>query len=192
MIHIIGIIEILIFYFAYFLKLNNQKRRGITTNQLGIGNKTSKTVLIERLLRVASILVVAVMAVSAVMDTSLFQSFFIRMIGLIIIALGTLFFIAAMVTMKDSWRAGIPDSDKTSMVTTGIYRFSRNPAFLGFDLTYLGAVLAFGNIALIIMAAVTILLMHLQILEEEKFLSDTFQEEYLSYKKRVGRYISFH
>ena len=40
--------------------------------------------------------------------------------------------------MKDSWQAGIPDKDKTELVTTGIYRFSRNPAFLGFDLMYVG------------------------------------------------------
>ncbi len=43
--------------------------------------------------------------------------------------------------MKDSWRAGIPDSDKTELVTTGIYKYSRNPAFLGFDLQYMGVLL---------------------------------------------------
>ena len=48
--------------------------------------------------------------------------------------------------MKDSWQAGIPDKDKTELVTTGIYRFSRNPAFLGFDLMYVGALLLYGNL----------------------------------------------
>ena len=47
--------------------------------------------------------------------------------------------------MKDSWRAGIPESDKTDLVTTGIFRISRNPAFLAFDLVYWGVLLMFFN-----------------------------------------------
>jgi protein-S-isoprenylcysteine O-methyltransferase Ste14 len=128
------------------------------------------------------------MVISVVLDTAWFSDPLVRSIGLIIFALGIGLFITAMVTMKDSWRAGIPSEDKTTMVSSGIYRFSRNPAFLGFDLTYIGTCLAFGNMVLFITAAITILIMHLQILEEEKFLENTFKGEYLNYKRKVGRY----
>ena len=47
--------------------------------------------------------------------------------------------------MRDSWRAGIPERDGTELVTGGLYAFSRNPAFLGFDLMYLGVFLLFAN-----------------------------------------------
>lgn len=191
MIRIIGIAELLIFYTAYFLKLFRQKSRGIKTNQLGIGNKAAKTVIIEKLLRISSALITVVILASAVLNTSIFSSQIIRVIGLILFGCGTFIFITAMVTMKDSWRAGIPDKDKTSMVTTGIYKLSRNPAFLGFDLTYIGASMAFGNIVLFILAATTITMMHLQILEEEKFLELTFGKDYLIYKNKVGRYFIF-
>jgi protein-S-isoprenylcysteine O-methyltransferase Ste14 len=77
------------------------------------------------------------------------------------------------------------------MVTSGIYKFSRNPAFLGFDLTYIGASLSFGNIIVFIMAVLTIIIMHLQILEEEKFLEVTFGNKYVEYKSKVGRYFLF-
>ena len=43
--------------------------------------------------------------------------------------------------MRDFWRAGIPETDKTELVTEGIYQISRNPAFLGFDLLYIGILL---------------------------------------------------
>lgn len=43
--------------------------------------------------------------------------------------------------MRDSWRAGISETDKTELVTEGIYQISRNPAFLGFDLLYIGILL---------------------------------------------------
>lgn len=48
--------------------------------------------------------------------------------------------------MRDSWRAGIDRTQKTKIINTGIYRYSRNPAFVGFDLLYIGMRLAFSNI----------------------------------------------
>ena len=191
MIQIIGVIEVLIFYVAYFLKLINQRKKGIKTNQLGIGNKSRKTVIIESLLRFSSTAIVIVVLVSAILNTSLFSNQMIRGIGLALLGLGTCLFIIAMVTMQDNWRAGIPEKDKTDMVTTGIYTISRNPAFLSFDLTYIGASLAFGNIIVLILTALTIALMHLQILEEEKYLETTFGNRYDTYKNKVGRYFVF-
>lgn len=43
--------------------------------------------------------------------------------------------------MRDSWSAGISETDKTELVTEGIYQFSRNPAFLEFNLLYIGILL---------------------------------------------------
>lgn len=191
MIQIIGIVELIIFYVAYFFKLFSQKRRGIKTNQLGIGNKPRKTIIIETLLRISSTFIVVVILLSVMLNTSLFSNQIIRGFGLVVFGCGTVLFILAMVTMKDSWRAGVPDKDSTSIVTQGIYKISRNPAFLGFDLTYIGANLAYGNILLLLLAVVTITLMHLQILEEEKFLDSTFGNEYHRYKSKVGRYFIF-
>lgn len=188
MIQIIGMIEILIFYVAYFIKLIGQKRRGIKTNQLGHGTKSRRTIIIELQLKIMSMFIVVAMVASVVLDTARFTEQVIRSLGLILFAIGIYLFITAMVTMKDSWRAGIPSEEKTTMISSGIFRFSRNPAFLGFDLTYIGVCLAFGNLVLFIIATITIITLHLQILEEEKFLENTFKEEYLTYKRKVGRY----
>lgn len=100
-----------------------------------------------------------------VLDTAWFTDPVVRGIGLVLFALGISLFITAMVTMKDSWRAGIPSEDKTAMISSGIYSFSRNPAFLGYDLTFLGTCPAFGNITLFIITAITMIMMHLQILD---------------------------
>ena len=91
--------------------------------------------------------------------------------------------------MRDSWRAGIPEHDKTEMVTTGIYSISRNPAFLGFDLVYLGFLLMFFNPVLLVFTIFAVVMLHLQILQEEKFMADTFGSEYEKYRKHVFRYI---
>lgn len=93
-------------------------------------------------------------------------------------------------TMKDSWRAGASETDKTELVTDGIYQISRNPAFLGFDLVYIGILLLFFNWILVLFSVFAMVMFHLQIVKvEEKFLVSVFGEDYVQYKKTVNRYL---
>lgn len=184
-----AIIILILFYGAYLTKLIVQKRKGIQTTQLGIGSKSKKTLLVEKLLKFTSFVIVPKELISILLDTNSFLSEKVRISGIVLAAVGALVFIIAMVTMRDSWRAGIPAEDNTQMVTSGIYRISRNPAFLGFDLTYIGYYLAFDNLPLLLISLFAVTLMHLQILEEEKYLANRFGTKYLEYKKNVGRYL---
>ncbi|RGC80247.1 isoprenylcysteine carboxylmethyltransferase family protein [Hungatella hathewayi] len=90
--------------------------------------------------------------------------------------------------MKDSWRAGIAENDKTEIVTSGIYQISRNPAFLGFDCVYIGLLLMFFNPILLIFSVFAIIMLHLQILQEEQYLPKVFGNDYINYKNKVYRY----
>ena len=47
MIQIIGILELIIFYTAYFVKILNQKKKGIITDQLGKGKKKNVPFLLR-------------------------------------------------------------------------------------------------------------------------------------------------
>lgn len=189
MIQILGIFILGIFYLAYFGKMLGQRKKGIQTNQLGVGKKKRRTMYTERILRTITTVIVLVIIVSIYLNTTLISNRIVRYLGVLLIGIGTGVFIAAMITMRDSWRAGIPQGEKLQIVTKGIYRVSRNPAFLGFDLTYIGATIAYGNVALLLFSMVAIIMMHLQILEEEKYMETTFGGEYLTYKNRVGRYL---
>ena len=91
--------------------------------------------------------------------------------------------------MKDSWRAGIPDKDKTALVTTGIYRYSRNPAFLGFDFMYVGVLLMYGNLLTLGFSIFAMIMLHLQILQEERYLVNAFGAPYQEYCRHVFRYL---
>lgn len=91
--------------------------------------------------------------------------------------------------MKDSWRAGIAENDKTEIVTRGIYQISRNPAFLGFDCVYIGLLLMFFNPVLLIFSVFAIIMLHLQILQEEQYLPKVFGRDYINYKNKVCRYL---
>ena len=114
-----------------------------------------------------------------------------RFTGFCIGMVGDLIFLISVLCMKDSWRAGIPDRDRTELVTDGIYAFSRNPAFLGFDLQYIGVLLMFCNLLTAAFTVFAVSMLHLQILQEERYLTATFGRAYLDYRHRVFRYLGW-
>lgn len=176
------------FYVAYFVKQAQQRKQGVKTMILGKGDKPKSEKNIERALKFLSFLLPCVEIVSIYMNVEE-MPLWAQWTGTGIAVLGVCFFCAGMMTMKDSWRAGIPETKETSLVTSGIYQFSRNPAFVGFDLLYLGILLAYPNVWHACAVAAAICLFHLQILGEEKFLTRTFGEEYVQYAKHVNRYL---
>lgn len=184
---VLAIVVLLVFYGIYFGKMLLQKRQGIQTHQIG-KRKEKQLHMVEILLSIATFGVVPVQLLSIVMEWNQMPAN-ARFTGFCLGILGNLIFLISVYTMKDSWRAGIPDQDKTKIVTTGIYRFSRNPAFFGFDLMYIGMLLMYTNPLMLVFTAFAVVMLHLQILQEERYLQQQFGEEYLTYKRQVFRYL---
>ncbi len=185
---LISIASLIAFYGCYFIKMFLQKKQGIQTDQIG-KDKVGFVKFVEVTMKVAAVLVFVAGLVSIFIGTN-YGSVTVRVMGAAISVVGTFVFIAAVQTMRDSWRAGVSKTDKTELVTKGIYQISRNPAFLGFDLLYIGTLLMFFNWILCILTVFAIIMYHLQIVNvEEEFLLATFGNEYLQYKQKVCRYI---
>ena len=185
---LISIASIIAFYGCYFLKMYHQKRQGIQTDQIG-KDKIGFVKFVEITMKIAAILVFIAGLVSIFLETGNSLTA-IRIIGAITSVGGTVIFIVALWTMRDSWRAGVSKTDKTELITNGIYHISRNPAFLGFDLLYIGTLLMFFNWILCFLTVFVVIMYHLQIVNvEENFLLVAFGNEYLQYKKKVCRYI---
>lgn len=183
---ILALFVLIIFYGIYFSKKFIQKKQGIQTRQ--IGKRKEKNIhTVEMFMSIATLVIVIVQLASIIFNWNIMNDEE-RYIGFVIGIIGDLVFLISVICMKDSWRAGIPDKDKTKLVTDGIYKYSRNPAFLGFDLMYIGILLIFFNPLNLIFSIFAIVMLHLQILQEEKYLSITFGEEYLKYKQNVHRY----
>ena len=181
---VMAVIVLMIFYGIYFTKMLMQRRKGIQTNQLIKG----KLNLIELLMTVSTVSIVIIQLGSIIINWSLLPSS-ARFTGFILSMMGNSFFLISVVTMKDSWRAGIPTEDQTELVSEGIYKYSRNPAFVGFDLMYIGMCLLFCNILMIIFTIFTIIMLDLQIRQEEKYLVKRFGDKYLKYRQSVRRYL---
>lgn len=177
-----------VFYVAYFAKQISQHRQGVNTMILGKGDKPGGQKRVESLLKAATFGMPAV-EIASIWLNRMPSPLWLRVAGMAVTATGVAFFIAGMLTMKDSWRAGIPEKRETALVKEGIYRISRNPAFVGFDLMYIGILAMFPNLWHLAAVILTVLLFHRQILGEERFLESAFGEEYLAYRRNVRRYL---
>ena len=81
-------------------------------------------------------------------------------------------------------------SDATALVTEGMYRYSRNPMYLGLLLLTIASTIWFGTwFGIIINILFIFLINFLQIIPEEEALLEIFGEEYEEYKKKVRRWI---
>jgi len=97
------------------------------------------------------------------------------------------------------WAAGLfsaartpirPFLRSTALVTTGVYRFTRNPMYLGMTIVLLGAALLFGTLSPF--APIPIFIWQIRrrfVIPEEAFLAGIFGEQYAVYKSRVRRWI---
>ena len=184
---ILALIILAVFYGIYLVKQWRQKRRGIRTMQIGC-RKEAQTHTVETLMGIATVGIIPAQMLSIGFGWSHLPAN-ARFTGFCVGILGNLIFLISVLCMKDSWRAGIPVKDKTELVTDGIYAYSRNPAFLGFDLQYIGMLLMFCNLLTGLFTVFAIVMLHLQILQEERYLTATFGAEYLKYRHQVLRYL---
>lgn len=184
---ILALLVLTVFYGIYLVKQRRQKRRGIQTMQIGRG-KNPQTQRVETLMGIATVGIIPAQLLSIgfgwshLPDNARFTGFCVGMVG-------DLIFFTSVLCMKDSWRAGIPEKDKTELVTDGIYAYSRNPAFLGFDLQYIGVLLMFCNLLTASFTVFAVTMLHLQILQEERYLTCVFGTEYDDYRRQVFRYL---
>lgn len=84
----------------------------------------------------------------------------------------------------------LPFKPATSLVTSGILAWTRNPMYLGMAIFYVGlAVILNSLIALILLPVVLAIVQKQVIAREEAYLERAFGDEYVTYKNRVGRWI---
>ena len=185
---VLALTVLALFYGIYFSKMLAQKQRGIQPRQ--IGRRKEKSIHTVELLMSAATLGAPIAQLLSIAFGWSYLPANARFTGFCTGMLGDAIFLLSVLCMKDNWRAGIPDKDKTELVTSGIYRFSRNPAFLGFDMVYIGILLMFFHGILLVFSAAAMFMFHLQIVRvEEPFLDAAFGDDYREYKKKVNRYL---
>ena len=114
----------------------------------------------------------------------------IKNIGLALIFIGFLCGVGAFLEFRKAKTTVNPHGSVSSIISSGIYRFTRNPIYLGFLLMVIGFPLAYGSWWGIIVAPFFVISMNRLVIEkEEAYLEKKFKEQYTSYKSRVRRWI---
>ncbi len=111
-------------------------------------------------------------------------------VGFLLILAGLVLTVTAQLSMGESWRIGVDDSQRTELVTAGVFSRVRNPIFTGMLLAALGFLLLIPNP--VSLAAVVILTASLEIQVrrvEEPYLARTHGEAYEQYRARTGRFL---
>jgi protein-S-isoprenylcysteine O-methyltransferase Ste14 len=104
------------------------------------------------------------------------------------LGVAAVFIVLSLVNLGASTRLGLP-TGPTELKTGGIYRFSRNPMYVGFDALTIAAVLGLRSPIVFALGAWSVVVYHLIILGEERFLADAFGAPYAEYCERVRRYL---
>jgi protein-S-isoprenylcysteine O-methyltransferase Ste14 len=192
-VNIIALILFLTVYVGYIVKLLILTRKHIKVDVLGKGNKPKGRAAVEVMLKCVTYVGTVVQFYSIITGNKtiwrLPSTPIMQAAGLILMLLGAASYIAAIITMKTNWRAGFAEGQNTELVTDGVYKYSRNPAFVGFDLFNFGCAMAFPNALTIVFALLSAVLFHIQIKGEEDFLESAFGGAYQSYKADTMRYI---
>ena len=115
----------------------------------------------------------------------LFISSFMIIIGLIIMLSAIILFKKYQTTITP-----LNPSNATKLITDGIYKYSRNPMYLGLLLVLFGISIILNPIGGLSLIPLFILYLNLfQIIPEENAMVDLFKDEFLEYKENVRRWI---
>lgn len=110
--------------------------------------------------------------------------------GGVLDALGFLVMFAGAGLFMRRRTAILPFKPATSLVTSGILGWTRNPMYLGMAIFYVGLAVILNSLVALILLPVVLTVVQTQVIaREEAYLERAFGNDYLTYKSRVRRWI---
>ena len=188
---------LLIYFSTAFFWRSYKVWRATGINPFVLGGTDSAHDLIGRMFKVVFALIVAVVTIYAtsswlyefLMPITWLQHWGLKIAGLVLLLLSLVWTLFAQSQMGKSWRIGIDTERKTELVREGIFRFSRNPIFLGMMTTLIGLFLIIPNSLTLLILVLGIVLIQIQVRLEEEYLRAIHGEQYLEYCIRVRRWL---
>jgi len=110
-------------------------------------------------------------------------------VGWLLLFISILLVWIAQSHMRESWRIGIDEINKSELVTSGLFSYSRNPIFLGIMIANFGLFLIIPNAFTLLIVSLSTVSINTQIRLEEAFLEKSHGTAYINYRKKVRRWI---
>jgi len=109
--------------------------------------------------------------------------------GAVVLFGGLVLLIIAQLHLGASWRIGIEEGTSPGLVTSGLYRFCRNPIFLAILITLTGYTVLLPTRLSLALLLESFIGIRQQILTEEAYLLRTYGDGYRKYARRIGRFL---
>jgi protein-S-isoprenylcysteine O-methyltransferase Ste14 len=126
----------------------------------------------------------------ASIDDTVFKTRLTMIPGVLFFAAAVFFLSRSLVQFIRTRNSVVTVKPAESLQTSGIYRATRNPMYVGLVLVYLGLTCLIGNWWNIILLPVLLLTIQEYVMKrEEKYLTRKFGPEYINYKQKVRRWL---
>jgi protein-S-isoprenylcysteine O-methyltransferase Ste14 len=113
-----------------------------------------------------------------------------HVVGTLLTVVGIAATAMAQWQMGNSWRIGVDPSERTGLVTEGVFGHIRNPIFTAMVLTAAGFTLMVGNLVAVAGFAALVVALEVQVrFVEEPYLARTHGEAYARYATAAGRFL---
>ena len=120
----------------------------------------------------------------------LLQSDLLQIAGSVVAVIGTVATLAAQFAMGDAWRIGVDETEKTQLVTSGLFARVRNPIFTFMLISAIGFTAMVPNAWAVAGLIVSFIGVQMQVrLVEEPYLETVHGKAYQKYLASVGRFL---
>jgi protein-S-isoprenylcysteine O-methyltransferase Ste14 len=110
-------------------------------------------------------------------------------LGTLLLFGGIVLMVAAQLQLGASWRVGIDEQARPGLMTSGLYRFTRNPIYLALFVALAGLVVVLPTWLTLAVVAASVAGIHSAVRAEERYLRRAYGEAFESYARRVGRFV---
>jgi protein-S-isoprenylcysteine O-methyltransferase Ste14 len=138
---------------------------------------------------VFTLLVLGQAVVAAARPELVADHILLQVAGIVPLFGGVALVVIAQLQMGVSWRIGIDEKAAPGLVTTGIFRFCRNPIYLAMIIVTAGYALLLPTLLSFVLLAGTIAGMSTQARTEEAYLLKAYGDSFRDYARRVGRFL---
>ncbi len=133
---------------------------------------------------------IAIWALQKYLPIASYDAGWLRSAGGLFMVLGASLDVWSMGLFTRAKTPMIPFTQSSAVVSSGPYRFTRNPMYLGMALILLGTVFIYGAISGLVVVPLFMLVIQKRFIEgEESHMEELLGEQYLAYKQSVRRWL---
>jgi len=119
-------------------------------------------------------------------------AYIFQLIGILGLIFSVGIFISGFSSFKSHDEDPTPTTKTNRLIKKGIYAYTRNPIYLAFVCFHLSMFLVFNNVMYLLSSVVLAIWLHHWVIEvEENYLEQKFDDEFISYKNAVKRWLFF-